>query len=434
MGLKDKVKIAKTASIKLAATSTEQRNNALLAVKEALIAGKERAFEANELDVRDAEGQNLGKSVIKRLRFDEKKLEGVVDGIDQLINLPDPIGKTLLARQLDEGLNLYRISCPIGVIGMIFEARPDALVQISTLCIKSGNCVVLKGGSETARTNKALFDIINEAVKKAGLPDGSLLQIEERSQVNEMLECTGLIDLIIPRGSNSFVQYIMSHTLIPVMGHADGVCHVYVDKDADIEKALKIALDAKTQYTSVCNACETFLINSKIAESFIPRFAAMMKDAGVKLHGNKAFADTLKALAPEAYECELMEDTAYHKEYLDYECSCKLVDDVDEAIAHINEFGSHHTDSIISTNKATIEHFMEMVDSADVMSNCSTRFSDGFRYGFGAEVGISTSKLHARGPVGLEGLMTYKYKLYGDGHIVGDYASGAREFHFKDLN
>ena len=434
MGLKDRVKIAKAASITLAATTSQQRNDALRAVKEALIAGKAKAFEANELDVKAAEEQGLGKSVIKRLRFDEKKLAGVIDGIDQLISLPDPIGKTLLARQLDEGLNLYRISCPIGVIGMIFESRPDALVQISTLCLKSGNCVVLKGGSETARTNKALFDIINDAATKAGLPDGSLIQIEERSQVNEMLECTGLIDLIIPRGSNSFVQYIMSHTLIPVMGHADGVCHVYVDKDADIETALKVALDAKTQYTSVCNACETFLINREIAGEFIPRFASMMKEAGVKFHGNKEFIDTLKSLAPNNSECELMEDSAYHTEYLDYECSCKLVSDVDEAIAHINEFGSHHSDSIISTNKETIAHFMEMTDSANVMSNCSTRFSDGFRYGFGAEVGISTSKLHARGPVGLEGLMTYKYKLFGEGHIVGDYASGTKEFHFKDLN
>ncbi len=432
MGLQDKLKNIKSTGISLAATTQKQRNDALIAVKEALISQKESIFEANKIDVATAEEQGLTKSVIKRLGFDDKKLAGVIDGIDSLISLPDPIGKVLLSRSLDEGLDLYRISVPIGVICLIFESRPDALVQIASLCIKSGNCAVLKGGSETKNTNRVLFNVISKAASSV-LPEGSLVQIEERSEVNELLSCSESIDLIIPRGSNAFVQYIMSHTTIPVMGHADGVCHLYIDSDADIETALKICLDAKTQYTSVCNAVETILINKDISDTFIPRFARMMNEAGVTLHGNNEFAGRLKALCGDEISCELMNDDDYHTEYLDYACSCKIVDDIDSAIAHINRFGSHHSDSIITQNKEKIEHFMNMVDSANCMSNCSTRFSDGFRYGFGAEVGISTGKLHARGPVGLEGLMTYKYKLYGSGHIVGDYVSGTKQFHFKDI-
>ncbi|MCR4721114.1 MAG: glutamate-5-semialdehyde dehydrogenase [Lachnospiraceae bacterium] len=432
MGLKDKLSNIKSIGITLAATTEKQRNDALAAVKNALMAEKESIFAANRIDVNAAEEQGLTKSVIKRLGFDEKKLAGVIDGIDQLISLPDPIGRTLLSRSLDTDLNLYRVSVPIGVICLIFESRPDALVQIASLCIKSGNCAVLKGGSETKNTNRVLFNVISKAACSI-LPEGCLVQIEERSEVNELLSCSDSIDLIIPRGSNSFVQYIMAHTTIPVMGHADGVCHLYIDSDADPDTALKISLDAKTQYTSVCNAVETILINRSIADSFIPRFAEMMSDAGVTLHGNRDFSEKLNDLCGGKYTVQLMSDEDYHTEYLDYACSCKLVDDIDEAIAHINRFGSHHTDSIISKNKTKIEHFMEMVDSANCMSNCSTRFSDGFRYGFGAEVGISTGKLHARGPVGLEGLMTYKYKLYGNGQIVGDYVSGVKEFHFKDI-
>ncbi|MCR5829530.1 MAG: glutamate-5-semialdehyde dehydrogenase [Lachnospiraceae bacterium] len=433
MGFQDKLKNIKSTAISLSATGSDIRNGALLAVKNALINEKDKIFEANKLDVKAAEDQGLSKSVIKRLMFDDKKLSGVVDGIDQLISLPDPIGKALLSRSLDEGLDLYRVSVPIGVICLIFESRPDALVQIASLCIKSGNCAVLKGGSETKNTNRILMEVISSAAYKASLPGGCLIQIEERSEVNELLSCSDSIDLIIPRGSNAFVQYIMSHTTIPVMGHADGVCHVYIDRSADIEKALKISLDAKTQYTSVCNACETFLIDKNIADKFLPEFATMMKNAGVTLHGNKEFIEKLNSLCGNDISCELMDDSDYHTEYLDYACSCKLVDDVDAAIAHINRFGSHHSDSIITEDKNTIDHFMEMVDSANVMSNCSTRFSDGFRYGFGAEVGISTGKLHARGPVGLEGLMTYKYKLFGNGQIVGDYASGKKQFHFRDM-
>ena len=420
----------KTAKMKIdspvmAATSAEIRNKALLMVKEALIANKEKVFLANSKDLEAAKAEGINPAVIKRLKFDEGKLAAVTEGIDQLIKLDDPIGKTLLKRQLDEGLILTRISVPIGVIGVIFEARPDALVQISSLCIKSGNCAVLKGGRETARTNGVLFDIIYEAATLAGLPENCLYRVEAHSQIDELLSCERSVDLLIPRGSNAFVQYIMNNTKIPVMGHADGVCHVYIDKAADIDKALDIIVDAKTQYTAACNAAETMLVHEDIAKEFMPKAAERLAGAGVKLRGNGRVGELI--------ECEKMGDDEYKREYLDLVLSVKLVSDIDEAVTHINTFGSHHTDAIITEDKEAAEHFMQMVDSAGVYVNCSTRFADGFRYGFGAEVGISTSKLHARGPVGLEGLVTYKYRLCGNGHIVDDYASGTREFKFKEL-
>lgn len=415
----------KMAAPQLAVSSNEQRNNALKAVKEALLLNKEAIFEANHKDMEAAKENNIAPAVMKRLKFDEGKLADVCGGIDQLVNLEDPLGKQSLARELDEGLTLYRVSVPIGVIGIIFEARPDALVQISSLCIKSGNCAILKGGKETVNTNKVLFDIIHKAVMDAGLPEYALVQATLHNEIDELLACEKDVDLLIPRGSNQFVQYIMNNTKIPVMGHADGVCHIYVDKDADMAKALPIILDAKTQYTAACNAVETLLVNRAVAKEFLPMLADTCKEAGITVRGTQEVADIIA--------CEVMTEEEFHTEYLDLIVSVKLVDNVEEAISHINFYGSHHTDCIITENDETAVIFMEMVDSAGVYRNCSTRFADGFRYGFGAEVGISTSKLHARGPVGLEGMVTYKYKLQGDGHIVGDYASGKKSFHFKNL-
>ena len=415
----------KMAAPQLAVSSNEQRNNALKAVKEALLLNKEAIFEANHKDMEAAKENNIAPAVMKRLKFDEGKLADVCGGIDQLVNLEDPLGKQSLARELDEGLTLYRVSVPIGVIGIIFEARPDALVQISSLCIKSGNCAILKGGKETVNTNKVLFDIIHKAVMDAGLPEYALVQATLHNEIDELLACEKDVDLLIPRGSNQFVQYIMNNTKIPVMGHADGVCHIYVDKDADMAKALPIILDAKTQYTAACNAVETLLVNRAVAKEFLPMLADICKEAGITVRGTQEVADIIA--------CEVMTEEEFHTEYLDLIVSVKLVDNVEEAISHINFYGSHHTDCILTENDETAVIFMEMVDSAGVYRNCSTRFADGFRYGFGAEVGISTSKLHARGPVGLEGMVTYKYKLQGDGHIVGDYAAGRRSFHFKNL-
>ena len=415
----------KADSYKMAALDIEVRNAILAKIKEELILNKDNIFNANAEDMTAADTNGIPDSVKKRLKFDEHKLADVTSGIDQLIGLPDPINSIQLARELDEGLRLYRVACPIGVIGIIFEARPDALVQISSLCIKSGNCAVLKGGRETANTNRVLFDIIYRAAVAAGAPECCLHQAEGHSEIDELLECNKYVDLIIPRGSNGFVQYIMNNTKIPVMGHADGICHTYIDRDADIAKAARVIVDAKTQYTAACNATETLLIDRAIAPTALPQLAATLKDAGVRLRGT---AEVNKLTA-----CETMGEEDFATEYLDLIISIKLVDGVDEAIAHINTYGSHHTDCIVTENMATAEKFMQLVDSAGTYLNCSTRFADGFRYGFGAEVGISTSKIHARGPVGLEGLTTYKYKLYGDGHIVADYASGARQFHHRDI-
>ena len=426
VSMKEATAKMKADSFKMAALSLEKRNNILSAVKNALILNKVDIFAANDKDMENAVAEGIDASVLKRLKFDEHKLKDVCAGIEQLISLPDPINKVLLKRELDEGLTLNRISCPIGVIGIIFEARPDALVQISSLCIKSGNCAVLKGGKETANTNRILFRLIYEAAVKNGAPEGCMLQAEAHSEIDELLACNKSVDLLIPRGSNRFVQYIMNNTKIPVMGHADGICHTYVDRDADITKAVKIVLDAKTQYTAACNATETLLVDRSIAPTALPAISKALRESGVTLRGTKEVNDLVKL-------DEMMGEDEFNTEYLNLTISVKLVDGVDEAISHINRFGSHHTDSIITENMETAERFMALVDSAGTYLNCSTRFADGFRYGFGAEVGISTSKIHARGPVGLEGLTTYKYKLYGNGHIVAEYQDGTRHFNFKDI-
>ena len=415
----------KLASPEVAATSVETRNAALDAIKKSLAAHADEIFAANAADLEAARESGIAPAIAARLKFDQHKLDDVLAGIEGLIGLPDPIGATLLDRELDEGLRLKRIACPIGVIGVIFEARPDALVQISTLCLKSGNCSILKGGSETLRTNKALFDLIHAAAVDAGMPSACMFQVEAREDIGKLLACDDSVDLLIPRGSNAFVRYIMDNTRIPVMGHADGICHIYVDESADLELAIPIIIDAKTQYTAACNAVETLLVHRTIAPAFLPLLATACEQAAIEVRGDEATQGIIA--------CEKATDEDWATEYLDLIVSVKVVDDIDEAIAHINRYGSHHTDAIVADDDVAAARFMQLVDSAGVYRNCSTRFADGFRYGFGAEVGISTSKLHARGPVGLDGLVTYKYELEGAGHIVGDYASGKRSFHFKDL-
>ena len=382
MNVRNEVRKMKEDSPKMAALSLETRNQALKAAALALQEHKEEIFQANKEDMEAAKAAQVLPSVMKRLEFDEEKLKAVTEGMEQLRKLPDPLSKVQLARKLDENLNLYRVTCPIGVIGVIFEARPDALVQISSLCIKSGNCAVLKGGKETARTNKVLFEIIYQAVTKCGLPKGCMLQAEQHQEIDELLSCHDCVDLLIPRGSNSFVQYIMNHTKIPVMGHADGVCHIYVDNSYDIKKAIPVLVDAKTQYTAACNAVETLLVNRQIAQEFLTEAEKALKAAGVSIRGTKEVQQMI--------ECEEMQEEDFHTEYLDMTISVKIVEDVEEAIYHINKYGSHHTDCILSENQENVEKFMQLVDSAGVYHNCSTRFADGFRYGFGAEVGIST--------------------------------------------
>lgn len=427
MTVREDVLKMKTAAPYLASTPREQRDAALEAVARALAAQADNVFEANARDLAAAEESGVAQSIVQRLRFDAHKLEDVLAGIRQLVGLPDPVGQTTLLRELDEGLVLRRVTCPIGVIGVIFEARPDALVQISTLCLKSGNCAVLKGGSETAETNRALFGIIHDAAVEAGLPQACLLQVEAHAEIDELLACDDCVDLLIPRGSNAFVRYIMDHTKIPVMGHADGICHIYVDGAADFALACRVIVDAKTQYPAACNAVETILVARTAAVEFLPELGVALAQAGVGVRATEEAG----ALLGESCAWEAVE-VADFREYLECTLSIALVDDLAQACAFVNGHGSHHTDCIITEDDDAAEQFMRLVDSAGVYRNCSTRFADGFRYGFGAEVGISTAKVHARGPVGLEGLVTYKYLLEGHGHIVGDYASGVRTFTHRD--
>ncbi len=424
MELKDSIRQVKTCSYVLASTPAEVRNQVLEAVCDGLRAREKEILEANQMDMQRAEATQLAAPLLSRLLFDRKKLAGCIDGINDLIDLPDPLFQVMLKRELDTDLVLTKETCPIGVIGVIFESRPDALVQIASLCIKSGNGIILKGGSEARATNRILFDTIYEAAVDAGLPEGFAQLIEDRAGIDELLQCHEDVDLLIPRGSNQFVRYIMDNTNIPVMGHADGICHFYVDGAALIEKAIPIIIDSKTQYPAACNAAETLLVHSAIADVLIPALADAA-GARILIRGDEKTKGLIS--------CETAGEEDYRTEYLDNILSVRVVDSIDEAIDHINRYGSHHTDCIITEDKDSAARFMSLVDSAGVYQNCSTRFADGYRYGFGAEVGISTGKLHARGPVGLDGLVTYKYKLVGDGHIVADYASGRSQFKFKNL-
>ncbi|HOW82662.1 MAG TPA: glutamate-5-semialdehyde dehydrogenase, partial [Spirochaetota bacterium] len=420
MKIRDMAEAASKASISLAAAGGEIKNGALAEIARALESSAAEIVRANKEDLDRSGRENLAGPLMKRLTFDEKKIREVIDGIRSLIALPDPVGKTQLATELDKGLELYRVSCPIGVIGIIFESRPDALVQISSLCLKSGNAALLKGGSEARETNAILAETIRAAGTRAGLPGGWLQLLETRADVGEMLKMDEYIDLIIPRGSNEFVRHIMDNSRIPVLGHADGICHCYVDARADIGLAVDVVVDSKTQYVAVCNAAETLLVHSSIAPEFLPAVKKALESKKVSLVGCEKTGEIIDVAAASEED--------WKTEYLDYRLSIKVVESLDEAIDHINRYGSGHTDAIITTDKPSAARFMDLVDSGNVFWNCSTRFSDGFRYGFGAEVGISTNKIHARGPVGLDGLLIYKYKLAGSGQIVADYAEGRKKF------
>jgi len=426
MSIAEVAAAAKSTSIQLAAVETRVKSSALAEIAGALQQRSDEIISANKHDLAAAEKSNLAAPLLKRLKFDQGKIAEVCAGIESLLKLDDPVGKTISATELDVGLDLYKVSCPIGVIGVVFESRPDALVQISTLCLKSGNAVLLKGGSEAARTNRILAEIIAQAGEKAGLPKGWIHLLETRQDVAEMLALDEYIDLIIPRGSNQFVRYIMDNTTIPVLGHAEGICHVYVDGDADLDMAVNIVVDSKCQYVAVCNAAETLLVDDKIAENFLPKVKAALEQRNVELRGCPKTATVI--------DVKPATEQDWSTEYLDYILSIKVVAGLDEAIEHINRYGSRHTDTIVTANKEKADKFMALVDSANVFWNCSTRFSDGYRYGLGAEVGISTNKIHARGSVGLEGLVIYKWKLYGSGQIVADYCGpNAKKFTHKKI-
>lgn len=429
MTVSENIHQVKCESFRLASATEEGRNALLRAIAEGLVRDWDEIEEANRADLDAAGAEGIAPSILSRVKFDREKRDGVIRGIESVVSLPDPIGKTLEKRELDEGLVLTRKSVPLGVIGMVFEARPDALVQIVSLCVKSGNAIVLKGGREASRTNRALAASIKRSASGSPVGSGWILLLENHEDVDAMLRAEGDIDLIIPRGSNSFVRFVMTHTTIPVLGHAAGICHVYVDREADITKAVDIAYDSKTQYPAACNAAETILVHKDIAPSFIPPLMAKFREKGVVVHGDEAVRaiDRGKDIIPVA-------EGSWDTEYLAQEVNIGVVGSAREAIDHINRHGSHHTDAVVTESRETAALFENRVDSADVFVNASTRFADGYRFGLGAEVGISTGKIHARGPVGLSGLMTSKWLLEGSGQIVASYMGPhARKFTHKEL-
>jgi len=415
VSLLQKVKEAREAFLHLSTLSTEVKNDALREAAGALREHREEVLEANRKDLEIAQKERIPKPLLERLKLSEGKLEALCQMIESVARLEDPVGRTLYACELDEGLELYRVSCPIGVIGAIFESRPDVLPQISSLCLKSGNAVILKGGREATHSNRILFRLFREATERKGVPRGWMQLVEGREEVRKLLKLEDYVDLLVPRGSKEFIKFIQRNTRIPVLGHAEGVCHVYVDQYADLSKALEICYDAKVQYPAVCNAAEKVLVHAKVAEEFLPKLVEVYSRAGVEVRGCERTRRIVKV--------KRAKEEDWYAEYLDLIIAVKVVDSLEEAISHINKYGSKHTDAIVTEDRESAVKFMEGVDSSSVMWNASTRFSDGYRYGLGAEVGISTGKLHARGPVGLEGLTTYKYYLVGRGHVVAPYLS-----------
>jgi glutamate-5-semialdehyde dehydrogenase len=425
---------ARAASRELAKLSAAARNEVLLAAAKAIEQNVPRILEANAADCRAAEpavaSGKMSSAMFARLRVKESGIAQMAAQIREVARLEDPLGRRLAATELDDGLVLHRESCPIGVIGVVFESRPDVVPQLASLALKSGNAVILKGGAEAAHTNEALVSIWRECLRQfPAVPLDSINLLQTRADVLDLLAQDQDVDLIIPRGSYELVRFIMEHSRIPVLGHGEGICHVYVDRAADLQKAVDIAYDAKVQYPAVCNAVETLLVDEAIAPKFLPQVVAKLKEAGVEIRG---CAKTV-ALLPNSGIVPATEQD-WRTEYGDLILSIKVVAGLDEAIDHINRYGSHHTDAIVTEDSEAAKKFLNEVDSAGVFHNASTRFSDGFRYGFGAEVGISTNKLHARGPMGLEGLTTYKYKLYGGGHTVAPYAKGEKRFRHRRLD
>jgi len=431
--VKEKAVKAKNAFNKLSNAKTSDKNKSLLLMAKALEKNKNKIILANKKDIEDAhkllEKGELTSSLVKRLEVTDSKIDEMIHGIKDVIKLEDPVGKTLSSIELDGGLELYQISSPIGVIGMVFESRPDVIPQIMSLALKSGNSLLLKGGKESANTNKAIFDILIDSLNNKSIPKDAFQLLERREDVTEMLKLDQFVDLLIPRGSNQFVRFVQSHTKIPVLGHSDGICHAYVDKKYDEKKALEVCFDAKVQYPAVCNAIETLLIHENSAKKFLPKLGEKYKEAGVEMRCCDQSYEILKD-----FKVKRAKEKDWSTEYNDLIISIKVVKSIEDAVSHINRYGSHHTDTIITEDKKSADYFLNFIDSSSVMLNASTRFADGFRYGKGAEIGISTGKIHARGPTGMEGLMIYKYKLIGKGQKVSDYVGkNALPFTHKKL-
>ncbi len=423
------VKIAqqtRQAARRLAILSTSEKNQAIEAIAQALEAAAGDILAANAADCQAAEAAGIPKALYSRLKLDETKLKAAIAGVRDVGRLPDPVGAVQIHQQLDDRLVLKRVACPLGVLGVIFEARPDAVIQITSLAIKSGNGVILKGGQEAAHSCTQLVKAIHQGLAESAVDPAAVQLLTTREETLALLKLDECVDLIIPRGSNSFVRFVQENTRIPVLGHAEGICHLYVDKSADIEKAVNIAVDAKTQYPAACNAIETMLVHSRIAPQFLPVAVAALQQRNVELRGDERTRATV-SVSPAA-------EADWATEYSDLILAIKVVDSLEEAIDHINTYGSKHTDAIVTEDREAAGKFLAQVDAAGVFHNCSTRFADGFRYGFGAEVGISTQKMPPRGPVGLEGLVTYKYQLAGDGQVVATYSGkDAKPFSHKQL-
>lgn len=418
---------ARQAAQELALSSGTDRNRAIEAIAQSLEAAATEITVANQLDCEAALADNLAKPLYGRLKLDAVKLKGAITGVRDVAALADPLGTIQIHRQLDDGLVLKRVTCPLGVLGVIFESRPDAVVQIATLAVKSGNGVILKGGREATRSCQALVQAIRQGLTQAGLNPEAVQLLTTRAETQALLALDDSVNLIIPRGSNAFVRYVQENTRIPVLGHAEGICHLYVDQAADLRQAVDLALDAKVGYPSACNAIETLLVHRAIAAEFLPQLAQTLQAAGVELRGDEDTRQILPGLS-QATAAD------WSTEYSDLILAIRIVDSLEAAIAHITAYGSRHTEAIATEDAAAAAAFMAQVDAAGVFHNCSTRFADGFRYGFGAEVGISTQKMPPRGPVGLEGLVTYKYQLVGQGHVVATYSGeAARPFLHRDL-
>lgn len=418
--------IAKEANIafaQLKVLTNAERSQALENIHNSLKENKSSILEANKLDLENAKAKNLSPSLIKRLDLSNPgKFDSMLQGILDVANLPDPVGKVTLARKIDEGLNLYRITAPIGVLLIIFESRPEVIANITALAIKSGNAAILKGGKESYQTFKVMSGMVSKALANTNVPSKAIQLIESREDVADLLDQDKYIDLVIPRGSNELVRNIKSNTKIPVLGHADGICSIYVDSNFDLAKAKRVIIDSKTNYPAGCNAVEQLLLNKHIAHDDVKSVIKALVDQKVTVHVTPELKPFTKELNKD-YVVDADADS-FDKEYLSLDVSVKFVDNVKDAIDHINQHSSKHTECIITENQETANLFLKSIDSAGIYWNASTRFADGFRYGFGTEVGISTNKIHARGPVGLEGLMSYQYQLKGDGHIVGDYVGG----------
>ncbi len=428
------IRRARKAAHVLATLSGELRNEALLAAANAIEARAGEIQAANDKDCALAqqavERGELSRAMFARLRTTERGIAEMAARVRDVARLPDPLHRRLSTMELDDDLVLHKETCPLGVVGVVFESRPDVVPQISSLALKSGNAVCLKGGAEAAETNAVLVSIWRDALSAfPGIPADSVVLIHTREDVAQILTLHEDIDLIVPRGSNEFVTYVMTHSRIPVLGHGEGICHVYVHSDADLRKAIDIAYDSKVQYAAVCNAMETLLVHQEIAPIFMPLIVSEFRKAGVEVRGCPRTMELAKD-----YDVIAATEEDWKKEYSDLIVSIKVVDGVNEAIEHINRYGSRHTESIVTESHDVASRFMEFVDAANVFQNASTRFSDGFRYGLGAEVGISTGKLHARGPVGLEGLTIYKYKLFGKGQTVASYSKGLRTFKHRPLD